>query len=76
MDFDSYRSNLKFKCEQSRHDFEQNIRKLFITGNEKSNYEIATNMLNDLQEFEKILAVILRNKLSQIQKSTMKKQLC
>ena len=56
LDFDSYRSNLKFESEKSQHDFEQNIRKLFITVNEKNNYEIATDMLNDLQEFERIFS--------------------
>lgn len=76
LDFDSYRSNLKFESEKSQHDFEQNIRKLFITGNEKIIMKLPLTCLMICKNLRGFLAVILRNKLSQMQKSIMKMQLC
>lgn len=76
LDFDSYRSNLKFESEKSQHDFEQNIRKLFITGNKKIIMKLPLTCLMICKNLRGFLAIILRNKLSQMQKSIMKMQLC
>lgn len=53
LDFDTYQSNLQFKNDSSKYDFEQKIRELFITKSNETKYVIATKMLDELQKFER-----------------------
>ena len=46
LDFDTYQSNLQFKNDSSKYDFEQKIRELFITKSNETKYVIATKMLD------------------------------